>query len=149
MRSTFTSSMLALIAAVFAVLCMTTSTASAQCQGCIDDVVHAVPSCEKVDNSVHKVHFSDYSKTDQQCICNLGHNPIILLKCKAFCPDMDFDYDIELYNATYSMYCNNTVMANGGPVGGKNAAVGTFSSTTLVFSGLVAVAISVALAIAT
>ncbi|KAG0057238.1 hypothetical protein BGZ83_000651 [Gryganskiella cystojenkinii] len=146
MRSTFTSSMLTLIVALCAVLCMTTSTVSAQCKGCFDDVLHSIPSCEKADNTKRE-HFSDYTPKDQQCLCKAYQDPTIVLKCKPLCPYQDFDTTIELSKAMYSMYCNNTVMANGGPVGGKNAAVGAFSSISMVLSGLVTVAMSVALAI--
>ncbi|KAG0057240.1 hypothetical protein BGZ83_000653 [Gryganskiella cystojenkinii] len=145
MKSNLSSSNLALIVALFAVLCMTTSTVAAQqqCESCLEGVVRSIPACEKIEKVFNRGQFSDSTLADQQCLCKVYQDPTILFKCKDVCPKDIFDSTIELSKVMSSTFCNNTVMANG-----KNAAVGTFSSTTMIFSGLVAVAMSVALAIA-
>ncbi|KAF9913609.1 hypothetical protein BX616_009836 [Lobosporangium transversale] len=87
--------------------------ASNMCQGCVDDMAHAVPGCNGIDTS-KQASFNELSNKEQQCFCNLGKDVSFLAKCDALCPPGNIEAVQTSLQAAYSVYCNNTKFENGG-----------------------------------
>ncbi|KAF9110689.1 hypothetical protein BGX27_005999 [Mortierella sp. AM989] len=125
-RCTLTLSILILV-----LICITfTNAADNICQGCLDDVVHAVPSCDGLDTQ-KKGAFSSFTSKEQQCMCNIGQNTAVFSKCSPLCP-VGINEELQSgFNAVYSVYCNNTAFANGGSTGeNSGSGVSMFTSAS-------------------
>lgn len=115
------------------------------CQGCLDDTVHAIPSCKGV-NMQKEVPFSSYTHKEQQCWWNVGQNPDILLKCSGgLCPRFDFQEAKSFFKSLYSVYCNGTSLANGGPsvTGGQGSSSDSLPSSVSRAAAVMAMVTSV------
>ena len=142
MRSSFSSSIVALIISSLLICTLQVPTVSAQCQGCLDDVTHAVKGCSGLDLTKKQTSFKDYPAQYQQCMCNMGLDPTFFSNCQGQCPEEALSSLEEIYSSVYSMYCNGTSLANGGSAvaASTNAATSGLSTTASlkVLSSLVA-----------
>ncbi|KAG0264203.1 hypothetical protein BG011_007237 [Mortierella polycephala] len=86
-----------------------------ECQKCVVDIVHSIPSCDGVDNSKVVSDFSEYTAKEQQCLCNLGAQGDKLTKCNDKCGGNLIPTAIEIYKTMYDMNCKDTKFADGGP----------------------------------
>jgi len=133
------------IITVFLVLvCASFTDAANICQSCMDDVIHAYPSCNGVDTHVQAGDFNKLSNKEKQCICNVSQNSTALLKCQPLCPDLSTV--TSQFDAIYSVYCANTQYANGGTASNGSRSVASVSAAFAVFFAMVISAVAMVVA---
>ncbi|KAF9194523.1 hypothetical protein BGZ51_009086 [Haplosporangium sp. Z 767] len=107
------------------------------CQKCIVDAVHSIPSCDGVDNSKTLNSFSDYSAKEQQCLCNLGLQGNKLMTCDNKCGGNLVSTAVEIYKTMYETNCRGTKFEAGGGSGNSGSHISP--STVASLAGVAAV----------
>lgn len=143
MRSRFNIAFPVLVL-VLTLIATIVNAATLMCQGCLDDTIHAIPSCDGV-STEKQSSFGSLTHKEQQCWCNFGQNPDVLLKCSGLCPTVDFQHIKSAYTSLYSVYCNGTSFANGGSnvTGGQGNGSDSLSSSVSRALAVLAIATSV------
>ncbi|KAF9389789.1 hypothetical protein CPB97_010619 [Podila verticillata] len=103
----FTSTLSWCLVGVLAIaLSPSVEAATRTCQMCVNDVAASIPQCKGFDTSkATPKSFSDYSSSDQACLCAIGHDASPFMKCDPLCPRGNMENIATDSAALAAVYC--------------------------------------------
>ncbi|KAG0359675.1 hypothetical protein BG005_000393, partial [Podila minutissima] len=76
------------------------------CQMCVNDVATSIPQCKGVEfSSATPKSFSDYSSSEQACLCAIAHDSSPFMKCDPLCPRGNMEKIATDSAAIGAIYC--------------------------------------------